>query len=434
MEKKKNLQFYLFGSGILVLERAFRILTGLFIQGYLARYLGPSNYGYLNFTINFISILNTVVLFGFDEFVAKEFIHEEVHSLRTLNKVLGIRFVLSLFCYGLVIVSAKTYYGNDVDLGHYLMIYGIVLFCQPLLIYEVFLLTHGHVVEVFKGRLVSGIIANLFRVFGFILQAKVPYFLVATYADDIVNRFINHLSLKRKYKNFRWSKWFPVNKGLTREGFFAFLCAIFILLERRVTLLVMERAGNFHELGIFTSAYSIIEYSLLVPMILMGVFFPGVLHDHGEGKSGAKYKNSKSEYYQIIIFLGFLCGGGLFVLSDVVVKIIFGDTYATAANYLRLLCGTIPIYYFALARLKIALLEKQIRPWAYLGLMTLVLNIIFQYIMIKHDSVASGLFAFYGIFFASNLVFSFFSPFIRESVGEFFKSIYFPVTFFKKYF
>jgi O-antigen/teichoic acid export membrane protein len=428
---KKNLHFYVLGSGALVFERAFRILTGLFIQGYLARYLGPENFGHLNFTVSFISILSTVVLFGFDEFVAKEFIREEVHSLKTLNKVLGIRFILAGLNYGLLWILTQTYYAQNPVVPNLLLLYGLILFCQPTLIYEVYLLTHRHIWEVFKARLIAGIMANLLRLAGLFSNMGVAYFALISTSDDFLNRLLNHFSLKKKYSSFKWQHWFPINKGLTQDGFFAFLCAIFIIFERRITLLIMERFGNYHELGIFTSAYSIIEYSLMVPLILMGVIFPSVLKDYGD--NSAKYQKSKSDYYGMITFTGWLCGAGLYVLAELVVSIIFGNIYADATKYLRMMCLCIPINYFLLARLKIALLERKVKIWAVLGSVSLVMNLLLQYWAMKMTNALDAILVFYGLFFVINILFACFSIFIRNSMVEFIKSFWFPITLLRSY-
>jgi len=47
---------YFFNTGWLMLDKIARLILGLFVGVWVARYLGPANYGVLSFALSFVGL------------------------------------------------------------------------------------------------------------------------------------------------------------------------------------------------------------------------------------------------------------------------------------------------------------------------------------------------------------------------------------------
>ena len=78
----------------LVTDRVLRLGVGLFIGSAVARYLGPMQWGKINYVLAFVTIAIAVVSMGLDGFLIKELLENPEKK----NKYLGTAFFLrSLF-------------------------------------------------------------------------------------------------------------------------------------------------------------------------------------------------------------------------------------------------------------------------------------------------------------------------------------------------
>ena len=83
---------YLFNTGWLSVDRIMRLVVGLLVGVYVARYLGPTRFGLLNYTVSFVTLFAALSTLGLDNIVVRELVKDE--SLR--DHLLGTAFWLKV--------------------------------------------------------------------------------------------------------------------------------------------------------------------------------------------------------------------------------------------------------------------------------------------------------------------------------------------------
>lgn len=71
---------YGFNMSWLLLEKVFRMAVGFTVGVYVARKLGPDNFGILNYAISFAAIFSILVNLGLDQILIRELVKR--HFLR----------------------------------------------------------------------------------------------------------------------------------------------------------------------------------------------------------------------------------------------------------------------------------------------------------------------------------------------------------------
>jgi hypothetical protein len=81
---------YFFNTGWMFAEKALRLIAGLFIGAYVARYLGPSKFGLFNYALSIVSVFSVMGSVGLDSIVVREL----VRTPNNRDTNLGTAFVL----------------------------------------------------------------------------------------------------------------------------------------------------------------------------------------------------------------------------------------------------------------------------------------------------------------------------------------------------
>ena len=92
MVSHKGFQRYAVNTIWLFSERFLRIISGLFVGIWVARYLGPEQFGALSYIISFVSLFAAFSSLGLDVILVRELVKEESR----LNALLGTTFYLKV--------------------------------------------------------------------------------------------------------------------------------------------------------------------------------------------------------------------------------------------------------------------------------------------------------------------------------------------------
>ena len=92
LEGRLSVQQALGNSGWLLLDRIVRNGVAFIIMIWLARYLGPQQFGILNYVLAIVAISNALAAFGLEDIVIREL----VHSPAMRDEILGTAFFIKL--------------------------------------------------------------------------------------------------------------------------------------------------------------------------------------------------------------------------------------------------------------------------------------------------------------------------------------------------
>ena len=112
---------YFANTSWLLGERILRISVALFVGIYVARYLGPENYGLLSYTNSFVGIFVALATLGLDSVVVREL----VNNPEQREELLGTSFLLKIVgavLMWVVIILAVPFTNNDIQTNSFIMI------------------------------------------------------------------------------------------------------------------------------------------------------------------------------------------------------------------------------------------------------------------------------------------------------------------------
>ena len=165
---------------------------------------------------------------------------------------------------------------------------------------------------------------------------------------------------------------------LLRRGAPFYGSAIAAFLYQRVDVLLLGALAGVAVAGEYAAAYRILDGTLLLPIAVVAAFLPSwtARRRREGGTRGA------SSVVLILACVGVLVGVELLLARTLIVDLLFGDAYASAAPVLAILALSVPLFYTNIALVWIAYAGGFERRVAALGVVALVSNVPLNIVLI----------------------------------------------------
>lgn len=341
MYKPKNIKFNIAARTMVgVVELAF----SLFTFPYVARMLGPTPVGHIDFVTAAVSYFIILAGFGIDQYGGREIAQNRTNAAKVddiLSRLLGLRFLLGFVLF-LIYVFLVVPFQNESS---------ALFYCSSLMILSsVFNLVWAlEVLEDFSYLAVTRFISKI----GFIIYL----FVFVKTADDTVKYFLSLIACDFAYYVFsvlRLKFTYKVNFQLKKMLSFLSkpellnLAQIFfiILVQSSITgipSIVMGKMKLFHELGLLSTAQRFfwIGYYAIIP--LSTVLQSRSMSFSAEGDCENRNAHLDRTANALFTFSVPICLGLMLVAGDVV-PLLVGPQFMESVLLLQLLAPLIVLY------------------------------------------------------------------------------------------
>jgi O-antigen/teichoic acid export membrane protein len=313
-------------------------VLALFVSVYLARYLGVEYYGEYNFVITYLTFFIFVANFGLDPILIRNLSRDSSNANCLTSNILIIRILTSLFSIILAILLIRLFGYPDETILYVSVLSSILLFQGVSYLFE----------SVFHANLkmhysaIGLIVSKLFfSAAAFVLiylnKSLLDFLYVYIVAEMIRTGIAIYYS-----RNFVTIK-FDINWGLWKSLFkecipFIASYALFIIYYRVDILMLSKMEGNF-AVGLYSSAYRLVDPILFIPAALASTLMPLMSKEYAHDLSKFKRLYSAGSKYILLLMLPLTIV--LFLLSERIINILYTDDYFPAIITFQILSLTL---------------------------------------------------------------------------------------------
>ena len=312
-------------SGWLIFDRLIRLVFGIFVSGWVARYLGPTNFGELAYVMAYIAIFGSVVSVGLDGIVVREITDNKISAGLILGTAFTLRFIFGLISWLMAVLFMTAFYGIDSREVILTALIGTSLIFQAADTIDLWFQSKSQSRRTVLAKITTYILSNLLKIFFIINKASIIAFAAITIFDGI----ILSLALLFAYKNYschdQWRVSVKVAIQFLRESWAFALSGLSIIIYMRIDQIMIKEMLGVRELGVYAAVLPLATVAQFIPMILMVSLAPFVARKKAESEY-AYWKSLE------IIFKGFSLIGWLvciitIVFSGYVINFLFGAQY-----------------------------------------------------------------------------------------------------------
>ena len=374
-------------EGKLVVKNAFWIIGGKVIQSVIrlvigmltARYLGPANYGIINYAAALVAFVVPLMQLGMRSTIVNELIEKPEKEGETLGTALCM-----CMCSGILSILGITAFVSIADKGDYTTIIVCVLYSISLLFEALEMIQYW-----FQSKLMSKYVSvvalcsyvavSLYKVYLLVTDKSVYWFSVSQSLDFLIisvsliiiyNKIGSQkltVSLERAKEMFSVSKYYIVSGMMVTV--FAHTDSIMIKL-----MLGPSQAGYY------AAAVSCAG--------MIGFVFGGIIDSvrptilSAKKNNTADYESRLIQLYSVIIYFSLMVSLFICVLSKIIVGILYGQAYSSAASALKIVVWYTTFSYMGSVRNIWIIAEKKQQYMWIINLFGATVNIVLNLIMI----------------------------------------------------
>jgi len=363
-----------------LVEKTIRILVGLIVIKSLSYYLGPANYGILNFIESYYLMLYGLAMFGLDIVLTKNLvILKNDNFYDFINTSLLILFVLSLIFYLINILVLF----NFIDFGYenLILMISLLLFLNPFLVIEYLLTSKNKLRYISVVKIIAYLISSSLKLYAIYLKLELETFIFIMMIENFL-LYIGYIYLVRnQIKTFKFSLTynFKLVIKILKEGFPIFLYGLGAIIYSRIDIFMIQRYLTDTDLGNYTASFKLIAFLMFLPGILSTSFFPKIVSESNFSLN-SDYIKKMYRYtfiFSIIIFI--TC----FILGPFMINTLFGEEFKTSLMIYNILIFIIIISSISAVYGKVIYsvnLQNRLLLRSIIGIM---LNIVCNYFFIK---------------------------------------------------
>ncbi len=361
--------------------KIIQAVLGLVISMLTARYLGPSNYGLINYATSLALFVGPIAQLGFTSTLVYETIDEPQNDGTVFGSAMLISFTSSLLCMAGISVFLRITSSGESTTILVCELYSVLLLVQAIELIQYW----------FQAKLLSKYVAIVMLIV-YVLISAYQIILLAVGASIewyAIVKTLEHgliaLALLIAYYRLGGGGLhvsFSMIRKLIRNSRYFMLSSMLVFALGQSDRIMIKWLIDDAAMGFYSAAVVCANITDFVFMAIIDSFRPMILESFGKKKD--EYERGISGLYSIIIYMSLLQSVFITVFSQPIVRILYGEAYAPAGNALRILTWYSAFSYIGSARLIwIQAEEQQSKLWK-INMIGAICNIGLNALMIPH--------------------------------------------------
>lgn len=309
--------------------------VGLLVGVWVARYLGPENYGLLNYALAFTGLFGALTTLGLPGIVVRDIVSAPGDANRILGTAFVLRFIGGLISFCVIIGTIGYLRPEDGLTKIIIVILGFILIIQSFEVIKWWF--ESQVQSKFVVWIENGVflVIAALKVWMILMQANLIAFVVAIFAEAFCVSLI--LTIFYKNKVGKLSVWKPnlsTAKRLLSDSWPLILSGFAIAVYMKIDQIMLGQMLGDKAVGIYSAAVRISEVWYFVPGVIVTSVFPSIIIAKKSGE--ALYYQRLQKLYDLMIWIAIFVAVAMSFLSDSIVNFLFGLDYIEAGGVLKI--------------------------------------------------------------------------------------------------
>ena len=319
-----------------MLGKIVNMLGALFVGILVARYLGPTQYGLMNYVISYVALFTVIASFGLSNIEVRELAKYPEKRDELLGTCFCIRLFFSSVAYVLLALSLVIF-RTDIFTTLMILLYGITLYttCCFELIRNYFtsIIKNEYVV---KSEIVRTLIGACVKIVLLYLHAPLWAFIAAVVFDSVLVASGYTVSYQKEAGTIRkWKYNSAIVPDLLRQSFPLLLSGAAIIIYQRIDQVMIGNMIDKESVGYFATAGKFLDVVLYIPMILVQTITPLLVQWRKEDEN--MYEIMSQRFVNIVTWTSIIFAFFISLISYWLIRYTYGIMYLAAVPILQIM-------------------------------------------------------------------------------------------------
>ena len=410
-------------TGWLFADKLLKAVGELTVGIWLARYLGPDQFGTLSFAIAFVALFTPFYTLGLDKIVVRDIVQHPEQARETLGSALGLRLaagvVIAAGVTGLAVVLRPSEPLLQGLIG--LMAFGMVFQASDVVTFWFQSQIQARRDVVARSSAYG--LTTLARI-GCII-ARAPLSVIGlTYVFEPMARAFGLTVIYWKVEGFK-QKWnFKVKQALKllKQSWPLIFSSIAIMVYMRIDQVMLGQIATNESVGIYSAAVKISEGWYFIPVTIASSIFPAIVQLKGVDETS--YHKQLKNLLKLIVAISYSIILVLVLFSRPIIVTLFGIDYLESSTVLMIHAWAGVFASLGTVRGLWMITENHLNLTLAFTFFGALLNIVLNYLLIPDFlAIGASIATLISYFFAS-YAFGFFVPSTQKITFDMTKAIF----------
>ena len=327
-------------------ERIYQMAINFVLTIMISRYLGPANYGVLNYGATLVSIFLVFTKLGLDTMISNELIQHRDKEGKIIGTSIAMRLISAILSICAIAILVFVLQFNSPIIIITSIIQSLALLFQAFYIFDYWFQSY------FKSKYVS-----IAKAIAYTVMAGYKFWLLATGKDvvwfaaaTVIECIIMAILLLIFYRinnGQRIGFDFSLGKNLLKRSYHFIISGVMVLLYTQIDKIMIGQMQDDFQLGLYSAALAVCLLITFIPDAILTSARTSVFN----AKKTSKYYLKKLKQTYALIF--WICAAMALIISiasPIIIGIIYGEQYVDAIPTLSLLVWYVPLSQLGVAR------------------------------------------------------------------------------------
>lgn len=390
IQNNPSLNKVFFNTGWLFIDRFYRLGLGLLVGVWMARYLGPEQYGDINFAMAFVGIIAIITTLGLDTIAIRELVNGKKEA-----EVIGTTFFARLIISAITLIGLLIYAVGFQDTSTaqtmLIIVFSFTAIFQTFDVIDLYFQSIVKSKYVVYARNIASTLSAGARMIMVLVHAPVIYFGVAITVEFLLAGLFMLYYYQRKTDRSiaNWTFNFQLLKEMLKDSWPLILSSISIVLYMRLDQVMLGEISTSKEVGDYSAAAKLVEVWYIIPMAITSSLYPFILKVKDDPIA---YEKKLTNFYSLLLWGSIIAAAVTTLIAKYLILILFGEGFLDAVIVLQVYVWSVPATFMGVATSVFLLAENLTRISFLRTFMGMVANIILNLLLIpKYGGVGAAL-------------------------------------------
>ncbi|AUC78653.1 flippase [Nonlabens sp. MB-3u-79] len=397
----------------LLVEKGVRVIDAFFVGIWIAKYLGPNDYGTLSYSESFVYLFTAIAGLGLDQIVVKEL----VKTPEKRDQIIGTAMVLRTlgFMAMVFIMLPVLYYQQESTTTLYII--GLLSLSVA---FQSFKIIDFYFQSEVKSKytaicniIVIGCLA-LLKVYFILFEYSLLWFAFAILLEWVLLAIAYIIVYKgQKLNPLNWSFEKEVAIELFNKGKLLILGSVAAALYMKIDQVMIKQFLSEYEVGIYSVAVKLTGVWLFITVTITQSIFPSLVALRK--KSRVQFINRLQKLYDLLMKIAISACVLYTFFGSIMVQVLFGEEYAASSGLLSIYIWSIVFVFLSNASWSYYLNEGLEKLASFRLILGAVLNISLNIYLIQDYGLKGAAYATLISYSISSYFINFFFKKTREN-------------------
>ena len=371
----------------IIITRIVQSVLSMIITMMTARYLGPSNFGSINYAASIVAFFTPIMHLGLTSTIVQELVLAPKEEGKILGSSLLACGISSIFCVIGVFSFAMIANAGETETIIVCFLYSLVLFAQVFDVLQYWF--QAKLLSKYTSllSLASFFVVSIYKAFLLITNKSIYWFALSNVFDFLIIAIVSLVLYKRLGgSDFKFSKEL-IFKMLNKSKYYIIsdiMIAIFAQTDRIMLKLMIDEAAT----GYYSAAVTCAGMTTFVFAAIRDSFRPLIFESKKVSESS--FKNNMIRLYSITIYLSVIQSICITLFSKLIIYVLYGAEFMSAVGALKIIAWyTIFSYLGAVRNIWILAENKQRFIWR-IDLSGAIANVFLNGLLIPKFGIAGA--------------------------------------------